>query len=303
MPRNKHNNKHKNKHKNKHNTMKKAILTMLGTCAVCYTCAGDVSAFKVEGITETKDIGKQQIVRMLELRHIRHISGETRESFNLTVKKSIEVPFGFSRVTRDGPWFSVHAGETVVVFYKNGIENPSKILVGMEYVDDVEFYLSVPGNLDLIARQQKLDQYLRTHPKLRFDRLIGMIAQVVIDSGYNKDLWMKYVGGNPIKMENTTYSEFFESLSDMLDDIQDEDGKGTLPEEVRKPRINLWISEFATQLGGATYSEASAREGGVRLLAKRYKKFREFVTDETQARIERLLASDMISDKDRKLFQ
>jgi hypothetical protein len=289
--------------------MKKLILTIIGIGAVSYTCAGHVSAFKVVGITETNEKDKQQIVRTVELQHFRHISGERhvsgekRELFNLTVARATATPFGYSKVIMPGPWFSVQKGETIVVFYKKGIENPSTILIGKDYVDDVEFVLSAPGNLDLAARQQRLDEYFRTHPMFQYDRLIGMFAQVVIDSGYDKELWMKYVDGNPLKMKNAAYTKFIDGLSCMLDDIKDGDGNGTVPDEVRKPKINLWISEFATQLGGDTYTDASARQDAARFLAKRYKKCRGFVTDLTQARIARLLSSDRISEENKKLFQ
>ena len=106
-------------------TMKKLILTIIGIGAVSYTCAGHVSAFKVVGITEINKKDKQQIVRTVELQHFRHISGERhvsgekRELFNLTVARPTATPFGYSKVIMPGPWFSVQKGETIVVFYKN----------------------------------------------------------------------------------------------------------------------------------------------------------------------------------------
>jgi len=286
--------------------MKQLIYILTVLSIVSPVLAQNVSAFKVDAVTEQSANG--ETIRKIKLILVKNIRGEKRESFELTVSGRKYDPHQIVPSMwhpKPGPsWLSGSlVGETVIVGYGNSIEMPNILLVGEDYLDDVEFYLTFPKDLNLALRKQKLDQYLATHRKIMYAPIAGPIAGVIIDSGYSEEVWSAYVRGNPLGLKDAPHQALFDGLSVMMFDDLDENRKSTIPESVRKPRINLWVSEFASQIGGNNYTDKGARNDSVRLLAILYKKFAALVTPATQAELDKLLSSDVLTTEQKKLFK
>ena len=260
-------------------------------------------AFKVEALSE--ELKNGIIVRKIKLTLIRTIAGENGESVDLTVSgKEDPDSIGSSRRSSNSLWLQGSLlGETVIVSYRDSIEKPDSIIVGANYIDDVAFVVTFPKNLDMVARQHRIDEYLATHPKIFLPRVSDYIAGLVLVSECSNDIWNLYVKGNPLNLKDAPHYKLFATLSEMMDDTKDENGRSLTPELVRKERINLWISEFVSQLAGKNYLDARFFDKSVRLLALQRKKHSNLFTTKTKAEIDILLSSDALSAEQRAYFE
>lgn len=285
----------------------KILISILSVIALIYIARGDdawtVCAFKVEAVSEK--ISDEQIVRKIKLILVQNIIGATHETFDLTVTGKVEHPeLEANWMPSNSRWlYGSLAGETVIVTYGKSIENPEDIIIGKDYVNDVAFVVTFPKELDVVARKKRIDQYLKTHHKVVFPRVADYIAQLVLDLGYSEEVWHSYVKGNPLGLKDAVHARLFDGLSVMMYDETDENGNSLIPAPIRKPRINLWLSEYATQLAVNAYSDANVKKNGIRFFAKMYKKYASFVTPETQAELDKLLSSDSLSTEQKKLFK